>query len=103
MITRIVKMSFEPAKTEEFKAMFDRVKNNIASFPGCKGVELLNDVMHPNVFFTYSKWNSLDDLENYRKSDLFNSVWAQTKIHFNDKPQAWSVNSVSGFIIPSIH
>ena len=32
------------------------------------------------------------DLENYRNSALFKNVWAKTKVLFNDKPQAWSVN-----------
>ncbi|MFT5673230.1 MAG: hypothetical protein ACI9JT_001876, partial [Polaribacter sp.] len=32
------------------------------------------------------------DLENYRNTDLFKDVWAKTKVFFNDKPLAWSVD-----------
>ena len=47
---------------------------------------------NPEIFFTYSYWNDEQDLENYRKSELFKTVWAKTKMFFNDKPLAWSVD-----------
>ncbi|MFZ0490789.1 MAG: antibiotic biosynthesis monooxygenase, partial [Salegentibacter sp.] len=33
-------------------------------------------------------------LENYRNSELFKEVWAKTKVFFNDRPEAWSVDKV---------
>ena len=30
----------------------------------------------------------------YRNSELFKSIWAETKVFFNDKPLAWSVDKV---------
>ena len=35
-----------------------------------------------------------EDLENYRHSELFQNIWAETKVFFNDKPLAWSVDKV---------
>ena len=40
-------------------------------------------------------WVKLEeDLENYRHSTLFKAVWAETKLKFNGKPEAWSVNKL---------
>lgn len=94
MITRIVKLSFEQNKVNEFLTVFESSKHKIKEMKGCNSLELLNDVNSPNIFFTYSKWNSEQDLNNYRDSELFKMVWAKTKILFNDKPMAWSVNSI---------
>lgn len=94
MLVRIVKMSFEPSKIEKFLANFDAKKNHIRNFAGCEFLELYRDQQQTNIFFTYSYWNDTKDLENYRQSDLFKDVWAETKILFNDKPEAWSVDKV---------
>lgn len=87
-------MSFEPAKIEEFLANFDAKKTHIRNFEGCEFLELYRDKQKTNIFFTYSFWNSESDLEHYRTSELFKSVWAETKVLFNDKPEAWSVDKV---------
>jgi len=94
MFVRIVKMSFEPSKIEEFLANFDTVKERIRNFEGCQFLELYRDKNNTNIFFTYSYWNTEQDLENYRHSELFKGVWAQTKPLFNAKPEAWSVDKV---------
>lgn len=95
MLVRIVKMSFEPSKIEEFLSNFETVKHEIRNFEGCNFLELYRDQNTSNIFFTYSYWNSENDLNNYRHSKLFNSVWAKTKPLFNGKPEAWSVNKIA--------
>ncbi|KAF9657649.1 MULTISPECIES: putative quinol monooxygenase [Tenacibaculum] len=94
MFVRIVKMSFKPEKIKEFLNNFNSKKEFIRNSPGCRLLELYRDKTNPNIFFTYSYWNTEQDLENYRNSDLFKGIWAQTKILFNDKPLAWSVDKV---------
>lgn len=94
MIKRIVKMSFQPDKVDEFKNIFGSNWQLIKGFEGCSHVELLQDENSPNIFFTYSLWQSEDHLNAYRNSELFNQVWSKTKILFNDKPQAWSVKQI---------
>lgn len=91
MIIRIVKLSFHKDSIEEFLENFEINKTAIRNFPGCKKLELLQDTNKTNVFFTYSYWNLKQDLEAYRNSELFNGIWAKTKLMFNDKPLAWSV------------
>lgn len=94
MIIRIVKMTFEKGKEKDFLKIFDEIENKIAEFPGCQKLELLNDVNHPQIFFTYSIWDNESSLEKYRFSELFKSTWARTKVLFSKKAEAWSVKKV---------
>ncbi|MFC4721732.1 putative quinol monooxygenase [Geojedonia litorea] len=94
MFVRLVKMSFEPSKIEEFLSNFETYKLQIRAFKGCEFLELYRDKTDSNVFFTYSFWNSESDLENYRQSELFKSVWSKTKPMFNAPPEAWSVDKL---------
>lgn len=91
MIIRIVKMTFQPEKVNDFLEVFNASKQFIRNFDGCSHLELLNDVNAANVFFTYSYWDSEGHLNNYRNSELFAGVWAQTKILFAAKTEAWTV------------
>jgi len=94
MFVRIVKMSFHENKIKTFLETFHEKKAFIRNFEGCRFLELYRDKKDPNIYFTYSYWNTEADLENYRHSDLFKDVWAKTKVLFNDRPQAWSVDKV---------
>lgn len=90
MIIRIVKMNFKPAEVNTFKQLFETYKSKIRASEGCNHLDLLQDINTPTIFFTYSHWLSEEHLNNYRNSALFEEVWAQTKILFQDKPAAWS-------------
>ncbi|WP_046745332.1 putative quinol monooxygenase [Kordia zhangzhouensis] len=94
MLVRIVKMSFHTHLIPDFLAMFDEKKQAIKDRKGCKFLELYQDKHNPEIFFTYSHWQEEADLEAYRNSELFKAVWKQTKAMFNDKPYAWSVNTI---------
>jgi heme-degrading monooxygenase HmoA len=91
MFIRIVKMKFKEEHRAAFEENFERNKDKIRAFPGCQRLELLHDKNDPSIYFTYSYWNSDNDLENYRSSELFKGVWAFTKTLFDAKPEAWSV------------
>ena len=92
MIIRIVKMTFDPEKVNDFEALFHQSKEKIRAFEGCTHLELLHDIDKPNIYFTYSYWEDPKYLAMYRKSDLFNIVWSNTKKLFAAKPEAWSVD-----------
>ncbi|MFH4965539.1 antibiotic biosynthesis monooxygenase family protein [Gaetbulibacter sp. M235] len=98
MFVRIVKMSFLEEHINAFLTNFDENKNKIRNFKGCSLLELYRDKNNPNIFFTYSYWESESNLENYRQSDLFKSVWSKTKPFFNAKPEAWSVDKINTLI-----
>ena len=91
MIIRIVKMTFKPEKVNEFLEVFNASKQHIRNVEGCTHLELLNDINSQNILFTYSHWNSENDLNNYRNSELFEKVWGKTKILFAAKAEAWTV------------
>lgn len=94
MFVRIVKMEFQEDKINQFLSNFEKVKNNIRNQDGCRLLEMYQDKNNRNIFFTYSYWETEQDLENYRNSDLFKGVWAKTKPMFNAKPLAWSVDKI---------
>lgn len=83
-------MGFKPEEIENFKTLFENTKNNIRSMPGCHFLSLYSE-LNTNILYTHSIWDSIDDLENYRNSNLFETTWAKTKILFNQKPEAWTV------------
>ncbi len=91
MIIRIVKMTFEKDKVAQFLELFNSSKHLIRNFEGCTHLELLNDLDAPHIYFTYSYWESPINLEHYRQSELFKTVWSKTKVLFSDKAEAWSV------------
>ena len=94
MFIRIVKLTFEAKNVESFLENFNKNKNKIRNFDGCRLLELYRDKINSNVFFTYSYWDTEQDLNNYRNSNLFKTVWGKTKILFNEKPVAWSVDKM---------
>ena len=94
MFIRIVKMSFHEENIPAFLENFELIKDKIRNAPGNRLLELYQDKNNKCIFFTYSYWETEEDLENYRKSELFNGVWAFTKKLFNDKPEAWSVDKI---------
>lgn len=94
MITRIVKMKFQEEHISEFKKFSKEIEDVIKAQEGCLALEILQDISDKSTFFTYSKWNSENDLNKYRNSDFFKNIWPKTKLWFSGKPNAWSVNSV---------
>lgn len=91
MLKRIVRMEFQPEKVQDFLQLFSEVQDKIAAQEGCAHVELCKDATLDHVYYTYSLWDEEADLERYRHSELFKSVWSRTKALFGGKPQAFSL------------
>ena len=98
MFIRIVKMSFAEENIPAFLENFEIIKDKIRNAPGNRLLELYQDKNNKCIFFTYSYWETEEDLENYRNSELFNTAWAFTKKLFNDKHEAWSVDKVVSLV-----
>ncbi len=94
MIKRIVKMSFQPSRVDEFLSIFSQSNERIRAFPGCRHLELLRCASPSHVLFTISIWDSPEALENYRQSELFRNTWKKTKALFSDKAEAWTTRVV---------
>ncbi|MDB5193461.1 MAG: antibiotic biosynthesis monooxygenase [Segetibacter sp.] len=95
MLVRIVKMTLREDTVDYFKHFFESRKEQIRNFEGCHYLELWQDLLHTNVFFTYSHWINADALDHYRNSSFFADTWSQTKQLFAAKPEAWSVNQLA--------
>jgi quinol monooxygenase YgiN len=94
MIKRIVKLTFREEEVPAFLALFDQTNARIRAFPGCRHLELLRCGQPDNVFFTFSIWDSQEQLDHYRYSEFFRDTWQRTKALFADKAEAWSVTEV---------
>ncbi len=90
MINRIVKLTFAKEKSEDFKEFYTGITEKIQSFPGCQSVKVLRDINKPEIFFSYSIWDSEERLNAYRDSDFFRSTWSKIKPWFAEKAEAWS-------------
>ena len=91
MIVRIVRMHFRAAGEEEFLSIFHSSKAVIRHFPGCIHLQLLKDINAVHTYTTWSHWQDAKDLETYRHSELFKTVWSKVKPLFSDRPQAFSL------------
>lgn len=94
MLVRIVHMKFKTEEIDDFLENFDSIKSKIRSFKGCQKLELYRDQKDPTRFFTYSYWESEEDLNAYRASQMFESVWKKTKSMFSERAQAWSLDKI---------
>ncbi len=90
MVTRIVKLTFKEEHTQDFLEFFQTIKNLVNEFPGCHGMQLMQQKDKPNVIFTYSQWTSEKELNAYRDSPTFGKVWPNIKPWFGDRPEAWT-------------
>ena len=91
MLIRIVRMHFTEAGVGEFLQIFEKNMNAIRSVKGCSHLQLLKDVDDPLTFTTLSYWDDSQSLDNYRKSELFGSVWGSVKTLFAERSQAFSL------------
>lgn len=98
MFVRIVKMSFHEEKISKFLENFEFIKEKIRNAPGNRLLELYQDKSDQTIFFTYSYWETEQDLENYRNSELFFEIWTDTKKLFNNKLEAWSVEKLVSLV-----
>lgn len=87
-------MTFRSEACDEFLRIFDKYKHQIRNAKGCVHLSMLQCKEEPYVFFTYSKWNDENALDDYRYSSTFKEVWPQVKIHFAAPAEAWTVDEL---------
>ena len=93
MITRFVKLTFKQEHIHEFISIWHESRDKIADFEGCHFVEMHQARSPDNVCFTHSLWDSEEALNAYRHSELFAMTWARTKILFDGRPEAWTLDT----------
>jgi heme oxygenase (mycobilin-producing) len=92
MLIRIVRMHFTPEGVEEFLTLFNTHKEAIRHFTGCTHLQLLRDADDATIYTTLSHWQDEECLHHYRHSELFTTVWGQTKTLFAQRSQAFSLH-----------
>jgi quinol monooxygenase YgiN len=92
MILRIVKLHFTEKGLETFEISINEYVDAIKSQDGCKELMIYKDVMCQHTILTYSKWDSIEHLNNYRKSETFGKIWPETKKLFSKKPEVYSLD-----------
>ena len=83
MLVRIVHMHFTKDQVEKFLEIFKESESSIRGMQGCVRLELLHDIDDDCHFSTISHWEKVEDLENYRNSSLFRTVWGRVKPMFD--------------------
>lgn len=94
MIKRIVCLTFQEGKGDDFLEIFNSKKDQIRAAEGCYHMHLTQSVTDPNIFMTISYWHSVEDLDAYRESAVFKATWPQTKALFAAQPQVWSLEVI---------
>jgi len=89
-IIRVVRLTFSESTIDAFEKLYAKHAEAISSQPGCFGVELVEDLNDSYVRATVSRWDSVESLNKYRKSELFGEVWPATKALFAGQPEVWS-------------
>ena len=92
-ILRVVDMVFRADHRQSFLTLFAEHQQAIAERPGCGGVVLVEREVESADevgFSTVSRWRSVEDLDAYRRSELFGVVWPATKRLFARPPRATS-------------
>lgn len=94
MITRIVKLKMNVEDVASFTTYFQTVCETIRHQPGCHSLQAWQDIKDNTIFFTYSIWDSEQDLDNYRDSAFFLEFWKTVKPWFAAKAEVWSFNKI---------
>jgi len=94
MIIRIVKLTMREEEVDTFITYFATVCDTIRHQQGCNLLQAWHDINQPTVFFTYSLWDSEEDLNRYRDSAFFVQFWKTVKQWFGAKAEVWSFDKI---------
>ena len=88
-------MELLPGREPVFLDIFEKAKMQIRLQEGCQGLELLRSARDGSIsVWTISLWNSNEDLDRYRSSDLFKNTWTAVKPLFSGKARAWTLTTI---------
>jgi quinol monooxygenase YgiN len=94
MIIRVVQMTFQQNRADDFLEFISGIRHQIRNFPGCEHLDIFREIEKGNIFISTSHWKSTEALNQYRKSALFKTTWSRVREWFSEKPRAWSLEKV---------
>ncbi len=90
MIIRIVELEINLEEMESAELLLIEVAPKVRGMAGCSYLEIIQDVHKLSRVTTYSHWDSEEDLNAYRDSEVFLTFWNSIKPMFQSKARAWS-------------
>lgn len=93
MITRIVKMTVQMERTDEFRSILELNSQEVRTFNGCEHLEIFCDKKDRSTIFSYSIWKTERHLNQYLRSEFFRSFWPKLTQFFAAEAQAWTVDN----------
>jgi heme-degrading monooxygenase HmoA len=88
MVLEVADLAVNPASEDEFIAAFQRVKDTLASTPGCRSVRMTRGIESPSRFVLMVEWDSVEAHEqNFRATDRFTAWRAALGPHFAGLPR----------------
>ncbi len=85
-VTEVAQFFVAPGGEDSFVVDYHGVKDNIATFPGCRSMRLTRGVENPNTFILMVEWDSVAAHEAFRATERFPAWRAGIGPHFTQAP-----------------
>ncbi len=93
MILRVVKMKVEQHKQDAFCLFMKNLYDEKLRLQGCLHFDYFKN-KNSNVYYSYTIWENVKYLKEYKKSDLFKEVVHTLRDLCVEEPQAWTIENV---------
>lgn len=94
MIKRLVKLTIDTNHVDSFMKLYEIANTQIIKQNGCSYLSINKVAGTVNEYFTFSIWASHQDLDHYKKTELFKTTWKAMKVYFIAPAQAWSLELI---------
>lgn len=88
MYMRFLHLKINPHFVDIFQDFYeDTVLTEMQKLPGCRFVELIRSRPHADEFVSLSFWDSREDAENFKKSDVHQELLKKTKLYLAESKE----------------
>ena len=99
MVLEVAVIEVTPGQEDEFAAAYRRVRQEVASAPGCQSVRMTRGVESPSRFVLLVEWDSVEAHERgFRATERFTRWRAAIGPHFAVPPR---VEHYTDIVTPS--
>lgn len=90
VVVRFVELHFPADAVEEARRQLTAQAPLVRQSEGCQRLEIIESTDQVGMFITYSYWRDADDLNRYRRSEVFKGFWGRVKPLFSQPARAYS-------------
>ena len=94
MIIRVVKIPIKDASINSFIKRIPIISNEVRRVSGCIHNDIFRDKMKENIFYSYTIWNSDEDIEKYLGSQYYKDIWGDLWDYFEGTPKSWKIDNI---------